>query len=997
MARTAHAAVHRRLAFAAALLGLACGANAAPRNFSPALERALDHRRDYVLADEIGAKSGTKSVTDAGCNPCWGEVARYTTFSTPRLSFDVQRYDGKDVVVLVPVEHPRRARVTPERMRTLVDRLDVLYAFYRDLLGWAPNRTTDPLGKQIVAFLPGDNYEWYGLAVLPGDRSEYVNRVLDEVALDDDVLSNVFVHELAHNFDPIQRWDHGHDPAHDWTTFMQVWAARTLARMDDNNRSRWDSEESAQTTQRWARWQANPAQYTWARCAIESPRPQDCRDNVNTIVGVLMATVARHVDSPTTVRQWLANVRADTSPAPVGNEARSDYLLRTLADATRTDTRCVATHFRFPSGPGLAAAGQYTALFPGCLDSDNDGFKRFDDCDDARAGVRPGAAEVADGRDNDCNGIVDERLVREAELGDFNDSGFSGTPVGAVPLAAEGTLASSADRDAITFTPALPVSRARVRLCATGAEMTLNGLDVGGTLWGPLARAAAGTCATMGTNDRSYRGFQVNRSAAGGSATWRLEVSTVNEGWPRPRAVTLISEGSNGARAVVDAARVPGGTAGVELRWTGSGSGVLKAGPLGSADSLVPPVLPAAVMDRPTAERPQLRAQLFRNGLPIEEPSRPFTVATEGFALSSGVTVASALPAGRSEERWYIDVPANATRLSIASTSAQNIDVHAARIAAAVPTAAIPSIAAAPARNLAQASATTASGNESLVVNAPAAGRWYVTPTNSAAQAANYTLRATVEAAPPAIRAGGYFNPQRPGHGLFVHPAGGEWAGLWYTYDATNQPTWYYLQGTAPGANGPWNGTLYRARWDGAAAQLQAIGNAVLTPGAENGFSFSYNLDGVAGSEAFRPFGRGCPSLGGGAAVDASQHYFDPARAGSGYSVQLLTSPAAYEFYAAFIYDSRGDPRFLVAERGGAGARDESMALEQLRGFCPLCTHAAVTRQPAGTLRRVYSSAGVLERIVLDARFGGGLSGAWAVTDTVQMLDGNRRAQGCGL
>jgi hypothetical protein len=104
---------------------------------------------------------------------------------------------------------------------------------------------------------------------------------------------------------------------------------------------------------------------------------------------------------------------------------------------------------------------------------------------------------------------------------------------------------------------------------------------------------------------------------------------------------------------------------------------------------------------------------------------------------------------------------------------------------------------------------------------------------------------------------------------------------------------------------------------------------------------------------------------------------------------------SAYEFYAAFVYDNRGDPRFLVAERSGAGARDASITLDQLGGFCPMCAHAATTRRAAGTLRRVYSSTGVLERIVLDAGFANGLSGNWKVDDTLQMLDGNGRAQGC--
>ena len=457
-----------------------------------------------------------------------------------------------------------------------------------------------------------------------------------------------------------------------------------------------------------------------------------------------------------------------------------------------------------------------------------------------------------------------------------------------------------------------------------------------------------------------------------------------------------MANGSNSVRAVVDAARIPGGSAGVEVRWTGSGSGVLKAGPLSNPDSLVAPPLPATVMDRATGERHQLRAQLFRDGLTIEEPSRPFTVATEGFALSSGVTVASNLPGGRNEERWYIDVPNGASRLVVATTSAQNINLHAARVAAPTPNVAIPSIAAAPARHLANASATTPSGNETLTINSPAAGRWYLTPTNAGATAAAYTLRATIEGVATPIRAGGYFNPQRPGHGLFVHPAGGEWAGLWYTYDAANQPTWYYLQGVAPGANGQWNGTIFRSRWDGASGQLHPVGNAVLTPGAERGFTFSYNLDGVAGSEAFRSFGRGCPAVGS-TSLDVSQHYFDPVRSGSGYSVQLMTAPAAYEFFAAFVYDNNGMPRFLVAERNGGGPLDDTLTLQQLRGFCPHCTHAAVTRNTAGSLRRTFSASGELQSITLNAGFVDGLSGSWNVTDALRMLDDSRRSQGCTL
>jgi len=43
-----------------------------------------------------------------------------------------------------------------------------------------------------------------------------------------------------------------------------------------------------------------------------------------------------------------------------------------------------------------------------CVDQDGDGFSSCDECDDSRADVHPGAPEICDGRDNDCDGLVDE-------------------------------------------------------------------------------------------------------------------------------------------------------------------------------------------------------------------------------------------------------------------------------------------------------------------------------------------------------------------------------------------------------------------------------------------------------------------------------------------------------------------------------------------------------------------------------------------------------------
>ena len=359
------------------------------------------------------------------------------------------------------------------------------------------------------------------------------------------------------------------------------------------------------------------------------------------------------------------------------------------------------------------------------------------------------------------------------------------------------------------------------------------------------------------------------------------------------------------------------------------------------------------------------------------------------FALQSGVDHRMALAANGSHESLYIDVPPGSTQLQVTTTSASNVNLFLARIDALAASSAVPAVAAAPPRNQALASATTASGNELLTVSSPAAGRWYVTPVNATNATASLTVRATVTGTAPVVRAGGYFNPQRSGNGLFLYPAGADWAGLWYTYLQDGTTTWYYLQGGAPGANGIWRGTIFRSAWNGSSNRLTAVGEATATPTGADAFTYTYTLDGETGSEAYAAFGRGCPNLGGNA-LNVSGHWFNPARPGTGYSVQLLPN---YEFYLVFGYDGRGLPRFLVAERSSIGGASETLNLEQLTGACPLCTRSGnPTRSTIGTFQRTFAN-GSLGNITLTGTFTAGVPGTWAANDAVTPLGG---LQGCG-
>ena len=276
---------------------------------------------------------------------------------------------------------------------------------------------------------------------------------------------------------------------------------------------------------------------------------------------------------------------------------------------------------------------------------------------------------------------------------------------------------------------------------------------------------------------------------------------------------------------------------------------------------------------------------------------------------------------------------------------------------------------------------------------------WYVTPVNYGQQRAvvRVLAGAGIEEDSGAqlrtVRQGSYFNPARSGQGVFVYRSGNAVSLLWYTYEEDGDPTWLYAQSeadpqAATGDLGPSYLPLYRSAWLGDKQRLYEVGHIALYPLSDNSLVMAYQLDGRSGLETLQYFLTGCPGVDG-SPVDASGHWFDPARAGSGYSVQVHPD---YEFIASFIYDRLGRPRFLVAERGGAfDAGDRPLVLEQLQGFDPFGPHSQPVRTAVGVLNRRYAQ-GALEQVSVDAAFAGGVDGDWRVTDQVRPLG---QTQGC--
>lgn len=357
-------------------------------------------------------------------------------------------------------------------------------------------------------------------------------------------------------------------------------------------------------------------------------------------------------------------------------------------------------------------------------------------------------------------------------------------------------------------------------------------------------------------------------------------------------------------------------------------------------------------------------------------------------ALVPGQPLTLRVESGQPHERLFVDVPAGAALLSVELDSPGEVDLYVAR--SSQPDS--PAIEAAPARTAAFASSRNPGGQEQVVVAGAdlVPGRWYITPTVERAPDARMTISVNLVANAAPAPFGSYFNAARSGHGLFVYPAANQWVGLWYTYFQDGTPTWLYLQGPKPGDTGIWRAPIYRAAADANGTRLVVVGKASLTPMESGGQQFTYQLDGETGSERLGPLGGGCPTLAG-LPLDASSHWFNPARAGTGYSAQLFPN---YEFYTSFVYDSQGVPRFLLAERSGFGGGERILPLLQLEGFCPLCERTGNPRRyDVGTLLRRFE--GGVPHFEADALYSHGVPGFWTRAEATEPLGGPGSTQGC--
>ncbi len=239
---------------------------------------------------------------------------------------------------------------------------------------------------------------------------------------------------------------------------------------------------------------------------------------------------------------------------------------------------------------------------------------------------------------------------------------------------------------------------------------------------------------------------------------------------------------------------------------------------------------------------------------------------------------------------------------------------------------------------------------------------------------------------PFARHTGLYFNPLRPGNGLFnyfrsVASIPGQtstrieqYAGAWYTSLADRTPVWYTLEGELVEGTGELVVRKFRntAAPSGFEPVHQIVGRAWMSRVDAERVVFAWQLN--DGSNGIETMQSGTTPISG---PNHTQSWFSPAEPGWGVAIDTIPSGTPLEFIGAFIFDDSGAPRWVIGDIDSVTGGE--VDLIGFRPHCPACpwildwTSDGV---PAGTLGLDYQDQtnGTLETsISLPSSY----SGSW--------------------
>ncbi len=415
----------------------------------PDVPNVSGSERDYLFPPkDLGQAAGILPGKSSG------ERVQYQAFDG--TVYTLNRFLGRHVALLLPDSWLGEGKLTPERVGTFVDRSDLLYQSFQELIGQEPGPSDRLLTIAIVRTCGfGCGYVGAkGIEISPDAGS--LSLIEPELAAG--LAPGVVAHEMAHNFDLWNgRLGYWSDFAHAWTRFFDHYIL-----IDDRQGTL--EEGPGEVLRRLERetfgaYIADPS-LSWGSCV----RDGICAGRVDrngAWAGTLWRLARLH--GAQAVWRYARFLAGHAGPEPATPEEKNDLHVEAMAAGAAADLGCYVDAWRWQASP--ASRDRMAAAFgpgnPFCDDLDGDGQDRLSgDCDEGDAWRHLGAEELTNEVDDDCDGVVDDLTAEEPASGDFPD-------LQPVPFPGNVRGAISGWQDSDRFSLDLPSPRrVRIDLCS---------------------------------------------------------------------------------------------------------------------------------------------------------------------------------------------------------------------------------------------------------------------------------------------------------------------------------------------------------------------------------------------------------------------------------------------------------------------------------------------------------------------------------------------------